>query len=323
MVECNHEPVAIMMLVALPRASRYPPRMSSDRSALVAGAFLFAYLICVIVGASALAYVLDPLFGVAFEKVFSRALILVAVVLAFPLARMLGFTASELGLVPVAPGATMRGWLVGVVLVVPPMLAFVALGFRVRDDRVDALSAEFAGVVTGAILSGLLVGIVEELFYRGLLHGALVRVAGFPVAAAVGSTLYALIHFLGLPEGFTLDAVVGPATGLGVLWTGLAPLADPLTWWDSFIALWLLGLGFCWVRSVTGSIWWCVGLHAAFVTVIRVAKELTVRDVVHPWAWLAGEYDHFVGHLVSAWLLLLALVVFLWRRRAVQGRLAG
>ena len=69
-------------------------------------------------------------------------------------------------------------------------------------------------------------------------------------------------------------------------------------------------MGFCWVRRRTGSLWWCIGLHAAFVTVIRVLKELTIRDEVNPYVFLVGTHDHFVGYLTTLWLLAIGVVIY-------------
>jgi membrane protease YdiL (CAAX protease family) len=90
----------------------------------------------------------------------------------------------------------------------------------------------------------------------------------------------------------------------------VAPLGSPGEYWDSFLSLFLLGVGFCWVRRRTGSLWWCIGLHAAFVTGIRILKELSIRDEVNPYKVLVGTYDHFVGDLTTVWLLLIGLGVY-------------
>ncbi len=287
--------------------------MPEIRPSVPASVAFAAYLAAVIFGASVLGAVIFPFLDVVYDKVFSRALILMAVVLLWPLASALRLSRDELGIASFRPPWLVWGWVGGVLLILPPAAVMFAVGFRVLDDRVDAYTLEFGGLVVLAALSGLIVGVVEELLFRGLIHGLLRRWLGFFAAATVGSALYAVMHFLKLPEDTPVIATPGVTAGVNVLLAGLQPLASPLQYWDSFISLWLLGMVLCWVRNNSGQIWICVGLHAAFVLVIRVIKDLTVRDVVNQWAWIVGEYDHFVGHLISVWIIAIMLTMLVWR----------
>ena len=76
------------------------------------------------------------------------------------------------------------------------------------------------------------------------------------------------------------------------------------------VSLSALGILLCWVRERAG-LWWCIGLHIAWVFAIRVYKELTVRDIVNPYVGWTGAYDNFVGHAVTLWLVFLAVVIIL------------
>ncbi len=100
--------------------------------------------------------------------------------------------------------------------------------------------------------------------------------------------------------------------GFAHVWTAFAGLAEPARFVDSFLALFLLGVLLCQVRARMG-LWWCIGLHAAWVFSIRVYKELTVRDIVNPYQSWVGDYDNFVGHLVSVWVLFLFVLMSLYR----------
>ena len=48
-----------------------------------------------------------------------------------------------------------------------------------------------------ALWIGLLAGVGEELFFRGVMNPALARALGLPLGAAAGSFLFAYVHFIG------------------------------------------------------------------------------------------------------------------------------
>jgi len=248
-----------------------------------------------------------------YDKVFSRALILMSVLGLYPLARALELNRDDLGLNGFEPRFVAWGWLTGMILMLPPIALMFWVRFRHVDPRLEPEYLDYALTFARFLVSAGLIGIIEELLFRGLLHALLLRVMGFSGAALVGSALYASVHFLELPDDVPVITDPGWFAGIGVLWAGLQPLLSPAEYWDSFVALWLLGLGFCWVRRNAGHIWVCVGLHAGFVFTLKILKELTVRDVVNPNAWIVGSYDHFVGHAISAWILLLMLTMLCWR----------
>ena len=74
----------------------------------------------------------------------------------------------------------------------------------------------------------------------------------------------------------------------------------------------LLGL----VRERTGSIAFCIGIHAGWVLSIKMTKEVTVLDSTAPTAFLVGGYDNIIGWAAAA-VLVVATMVALWYWRYV------
>ena len=254
-----------------------------------------------------LAGLLHGWIDLSFEKLLSRSVIVSALLLLAPFLRWLGLSRAELGL----RGPMLRplawSWGLGALLIMPLIAVFALTGYRVIDDRVVYASTPFLLGCLGALGSGALVGLIEETVFRGFLLSALRASWGFVAAAAASSALYAAVHFLAGPAAPT---IIDWTTGFALAAASLSGLASAaLADWSSFLSLFGLGLALCWVRQRTGSLYACIGLHAAFVTCIRLLKDVTVRDVVNPYAWLVGEYDHFVGHLATAWLLLIGLAL--------------
>ena len=270
------------------------------------------YLVGAVVAASILAWLLDGVIPFSYEKVLSRGVLLFCALGLVPLWRYAGLSSTDVGLKPVVARDLLPSFILGVLLLLPPMLFYLVVGYRVADDRVTALSIEFLLRVLAILGAAALVGLFEEALFRGLLFSALRRRSSVAIASVWVGIAYAAVHFLGAGSSLPEVHDVQWYTGIMVVGAALGGLADPLGYWDSFIALALLGGLLCVVRDRLG-LWWCIGLHWAFVFGIRTYKELTVRDVVSPYAVTAGSYDNFVGMAVTVWLLFIVVCALLVR----------
>ena len=47
---------------------------------------------------------------------------------------------------------------------------------------------------------------------------------------------------------------------------------------------------------------------------LKVYKDMTIRDIDVPLAWVVGSYDNFVGLLTSVWLLVVLALMWRYRR---------
>ena len=278
---------------------------------------LVLYLLAAVVVGSILAYLLAPALDYAYEKVLSRSVLLAAGLGLIPLWRMLGLSASSVGLSMLDGKQMSTAFVLGLLVMLPLMVFFIVIGFRVWDTRVVILSADFFSVCAVIFFSAWLVAIFEETLFRGVLQVGLRRVYGFTITALVVASLYAAVHFL------RSDSNLEPT-----LWGGFAAVSGALGnmlsssgHLDSFFALFLLGLLFSWVRE-RFSLWACISLHAVWVMSLRIYKELTVRDVVHPMREWVGEYDNFLGEATAFWLIFCFVVIALRQQwlRGYSGR---
>lgn len=179
----------------------------------------------------------------------------------------------------------------------------------VREIRADLAAGSVITIVVKGLFSGLVVAFTEETFLRGAMHSAIRRESGARAAIGLSAFLYAALHFLSrsrIPHenvdwtsGFTLLAQTFSAYG------------DPAHLIDSFLALFAVGVLLGLVRERYANIAACIGLHAGWVWMIAVTRELTVRNAETPWSFLVGSYDGVVGYLVLAWTV--ALSVIFWR----------
>lgn len=243
-----------------------------------------------------------------FHRVVSRLwqlILLLAFLLAMQRLRLRGRADWGYGLPrPAFLGQFAAGLALGVATMLPMSIAMHALG-------IHALRPEFglpqlAGAVAEGALVGLVVAVVEETFFRGLMYRAIERESGFTAAAACTALVYASIHFFARVEIPAED--VAWDSGFRLLGGALANLSHPLSIIDSFVTLTLVGLLLALVRRRTGAIAACIGLHMGWVWVIK--STLAVSREVEPsaYAHLVSRFDGYTGWLVAAWAALLILV---------------
>jgi len=215
----------------------------------------------------------------------------------------LGYAASR----PRFLNALWRGWLLGVALLSVLTLTLLLLEIRLPASAADGWLFGLVEMSIQALIGGLLIGLLEETFFRGALYSVARRSGGVSSAILWSSALFTLVHFMkphALPAGEAFD-------WLGVWQLFVRVFTDAFQWrhLDSMAALFLAGVLLGLVRERSGHIGWCIGLHAGWVFVIRMTRRLTD---VHPspdapLVWLVGDYDRVIGWLAAGWIGLLAL----------------
>jgi len=279
------------------------------------------YLSTAILFGSLISWALVPWVDIEYEKLLTRGVLLALAMGLIPMWRHFSMSREDLGFESLdtfqsSLSRLARAFTVGLIVILPPMVFFSVVGFRVLDPRVDWLEASLWGFFLWAFCSAFLVALFEETLFRGLFLTGAMRRYGLGVAICLTSTCYALVHFLRGPETFVgAEHEVEWYTGFIFAASVARELFVPQAYWDSFIALFLLGCLLCFVRLRYG-LWHCIAMHASWVFAIRVFKEGTVRDIVNPYIGWVGTYDHFVGHLVSVWLVFIFLLIHLNDQRA-------
>ena len=194
-------------------------------------------------------------------------------------------------------------------LLMMPALATIIL-FDIRTSIGASLSVgQWFHFLLGGLATGLAVALIEETFLRGAMQTAIRRESGARLAILLTSLLYAATHFIGryrIPA-----AAVNPGSGVDMLAGALAAFTNPLDILDAFLCLMSVGILLGMVRELTGNIAACIGLHASWVAVISVVRDISRRNPDSPAHWLVSHYDGFIGWLVLAWTL--AIGWALWR----------
>lgn len=235
-----------------------------------------------------------------FARVFDRLAVLLAVVLVVALRRRLGIDLLAAAWRSEGWRAWLRRLPVGFVAAGVPAMAALPL-------VVAATPVGWAGrtwpmalwVLLSAVPGAVLVSALEESFFRVLVFGGLARRWPVAVALAASSTLYGAAHFISPDRGFVAGSA-SPLEGFRYLGAVLGRLLATPTL-VAVAGLSLMGAGLCLVLWRTGSLALCVGMHAGWFAVTKVAIYLSTLE---PGAPAAGSLGKRLLLLGSPWVWL-------------------
>jgi hypothetical protein len=246
---------------------------------------LALYALAVLVVAGAVSFPAQALFhqlgwfaDKPWMKFFSRCASLAAVAFLWPLLCALGMSSwAGIGLRAPLLTAVLRaagGWITAFGGTMLLGMAAVMAGNRVWET---GRGAGFGS----PLLVGMAVGIFEEVFFRGLIFGALRREWGAAWALWISSVFYAALHFVGAP----------PKSVMGVL--------------PALLSLTLFGALLAWCYARSGSLYLSIGVHAGCVTALKWWAELTDSGAAGmEWLFGSGRFK-LVNGLAALPMLLL------------------
>lgn len=247
---------------------------------------------------------------VPFARIFNRAFMIVGIVLFF-VARhhLIPSRLKELLAVGFSPAS--RGFFLGCGLALGSMVLLLATMTiaEVYTPFFRLSLARSIGRITSALASGLFVGFMEEIFFRGLLFLGLLE-TGRPLKAYILANLfYSALHFVKPGQDYFLE---GPdlLAGFRHLLKTFEPFTDPLALLPGLFGLFLIGVVLSYALVRTGNLYLSIGLHAGWIIglkTVRVFGDFTRGDL----GWAFGSSDPKIVSGVVTWLgvLLVALAV--------------
>jgi len=281
---------------------------------------IVAYFCVICLFGCLLAYPIYIFSSANFERILSRTILILAVLLFYPTCHVLkinnvtslGFKREDF------PSTAIRSWLLGIVMLAPISIFFVSCDFRLWEPAAQILFAPFA-MIASAIVSACIIALIEETLFRGLLQSQLSTAINSFWSIIIVSVLYSSVHFLQAPD-LDLNQSIHWYSGFTLLSSAFANLTNIGTFLDAWIALFLAGIFLSLVRLRTNNIIWCIGIHAGWVTHIKVFKDITYRDNSALCTNLASDYDHFIGEFSAAWILLVLLTwAIVYYRKSFTG----
>lgn len=270
------------------------------------------YLLGAILIAALLAYPVTLLLDlkVSFPRLVNRLGLGLLIIGIFPVRRKIGLSALEMGFP--CNGSTLmlqfsKGFLLGAVILGIVVLALIALDVRsVLQSQID-WPDRLVRHLAGAMGTGMIVSVLEESLFRGLLFGTVLKYGNIRSALLITAFFYAGLHFIG-GRGEVAAEELRWTSGLELVPAALLQIFN-LANLDSFLALFVVSLFLCTVLIETPrGIGYCIGLHAAWIFILKLTKRYTELVPGNPWSFLVGNYDGVIGYLVMIWLLVITLV---------------
>jgi len=248
---------------------------------------LFAYFFAVVLGGALLA---PPLFWSAhrfsaffakydFESFFHRALLICALAFLWPLLRSLRLRSLR-DLQLDKNRHALRDVVAGNLLAAIPLLVGAVV---LIATRIFLLKNAIPWNSLGAVLAGAVVApLIEELFFRGLLFGILLRSLRPVVAILITSAFFAIVHFLKAPA--RPNQSVTWLSGFHSIANSFVQFADPMMVLAAFTTLFLIGWILADARVRTRSLFLPIGLHSGWIFVAGVVGKMTKRQtIILPW----------------------------------------
>jgi membrane protease YdiL (CAAX protease family) len=290
---------------------------------------LGVYLIAVFIGGALLApwlYWLSQLVSgtfpqlahSAFHRFVNRAVLGLALIGLWPLLRSLGARSwGDLGFVKPTRhwNALGSGFLLGFASLAVVAAAAVFGGARTLAPYLG--QASLVSKLLAAIVTAVVVAVLEEILFRGGVFGLFRRAMDWRVALLISSMVYAIVHFM---QSAKVQGAVTWYSGLDILPRMLRGFANWHEVIPGFFNLTLAGLLLGYAYQRTGNLWFSIGLHGGWIFWLKSYGLLT-RDASNADVWCWGTdklINGWFSLLVPAATLLALLTLPVMRRGVVE-----
>jgi len=252
---------------------------------------------------------------VEFRKLISKSTQVFLILSIFPISYYLKFTKTELGFasLPVFLKQLLLGFGLGFITLMPVFIVLYLLGVNVLDDTQIWTTGVVVKKLIISLLLALLISLIEEPLFRGLLLVSLQKKLPVMSAIMISASYYAALHFLNSNTNIAAQDLK-LYSGFTLLTEAFTNLLNP-TIFSAFLALLMVGIFLGVLRTqVKSSLGFCIGCHTCWVWQIKMNKTLFNSDFNSDYYYLVSSYDGVIGPLVTVWLLLAVLGYFIVRQ---------
>ncbi|MDP2903277.1 MAG: CPBP family intramembrane metalloprotease [Methylovulum sp.] len=253
------------------------------------------------------------------QKVINKATQVFLVLSIFPAMTYLKVNKHDLGFAarPLFLKQLLQGFGLGLITLLPVFIVLYTLGINVIDDTQSWTLVWLAEKTGLALLLALLISLIEEPLFRGILLVSLTRKLPVVAAIVISAAYYAALHFIKTKTEIPAQAI-NLSSGFHLMGDAFANLLNPEIA-SAFFALLMVGifLGLLRTRANT-SLGLCVGCHTCWVWQIKMSKTLFNTDYSTDYAYLVSAYDGVIGLLVTGWLMLVVLGYVCYQRKACR-----
>jgi len=252
------------------------------------------------------------------RKLIHRLTQIFLVLSIFPVMAYLKLRKENLGFTtrPAFLKQLLQGFGLGLITLMPIFVILYVLGINVIDESQQWTVELAAKKATLSLLLALLIGIVEESVFRGMLLAGLKK--NMPVVAAIliSSAYFAGLHFLDSRTEIPHQQF-NAFSGFILLGEAFVNVLNPKNA-SAFFSLLAVGAFLAVVRTqVKESLGLCIGCHAGWVWQIKMSGSVFNTNVNSEFLYLVSSYNYVVGPLVTGWLSLAILGYFAYKK--IQG----
>jgi len=245
-----------------------------------------------------------------FERIFQRIVMILSLVAVACFVRVKKETLVNFGLIwkQKSSGLFGKGFLAGILVLglVGALRVFFGQAVFAPD------SFTWVGWIVKFVLAlgtGLLIGCLEEFFFRGFIFRSLMHLSRNRVFVSIVITalFYSIIHFIGMKKIF-IDSEPNFIDGLRLIGAPFLSLAEWPKFWPEAVGLFLFGLALNSAAYRSGSLYPSIGFHAGCVFFVKLDDSFLQYQTGRSFFWGSKIlYDGFLG-----WFLLGLMVLIFW-----------
>lgn len=252
------------------------------------------------------------------SRIISRVTQVLLILSIYPVMRWLSISAKDLGFVAFKSFLKQMagGIILGIATLLPVLLLSYALDIIVIDEGRVWTFEKIAVSLLVAFLLALLISLLEEPMFRGVLISAYLKHIGITATIFVSSFYYALLHFIKTKTAIPVDQAK-VSDSFRLLIEAFQNILNP-EHFGAFWALLMVGFFLAVMRTCMQlSLAWCIGCHTAWVWQIKMAHKITNVNHASDLLYLISPYDGVIGPMVAIWLTLI-LCVYLRYKQVVK-----
>lgn len=249
------------------------------------------------------------------SKIITKSTQLFLVLSIFPAMAYLKFNKGDLGFATKAVflKQVLLGFGLGFVTLMPVFIVQYAIGINIIDETQQWTVGFVAEKMLISLLLALLISMIEEPIFRGILFAGLKKKLPIIPAILLSSAYYAALHFLNSKTEIPFQQV-HLLSGFTLLGEAFANLLNPEIL-SAFLALLMVGIFLGVLRTqVKEGLGLCIGCHTCWVWQIKMSKSLFNTDFSSEYVYLVSSYDGVVGPLVTGWLMLAIGGYFVYKK---------
>lgn len=270
---------------------------------------VFAVIACL------LGYFLVHIFdNLPLHQIISKTTLVFLALSIFPAMRCLQLDKEDLGFTNKTDffRQLWQGFALGFVTLLPVFIILYILGVNVIDETKLWTVAKLAEKLSVALLLALLISLLEEPLFRGVLLAGLGKKFTVPTAVFISAVYYAALHFV-TSKTAVAQADLQLWSAFRLLGEAIVNVVNPVNF-SAFLALLMVGIFLGSLRAgLKTGLGLCIGCHTAWVWQIKISKEWFNTDVNALYAYLVNPYDGVIGWLVTAWLIVAMMGYWFYR----------